>query len=934
MLGERRYQLVNMLAQAFSLDKHEMLRACKASTTLDPYVEVDTEGTLQKITDEILGKLDQRSETPKFLAKVLELRPESRDLHNCATDCYPPLGEVLKRRVGIAATQSIRDIHQQRAQSVVELVAQRFWVNLVGRPASGKTAIVSRVRDVLSRDGSSAELIVLRYDRDPFSRLLTLLDSLESRFGPQPMTNGAVKARISTLKRSIEDLELSVGKTKQPIVLIIDHFGDLDSKRGDRNFEALWLLLSSGHFGVLTASEKFQADAHQNINIPDLSAEEAIAAVSERLRHLSVQSREEVESFIRNNDDRRYELIHGFLTSIARQESLGEKLDLEKMWSNQKHYQLEKLRKVDGSSPKSIKLLLIANSLGSVDLELLADVLIAEAKTAKDKLRLKGMIDQQLGQLRKEKIEPLLPGWRESVEVLNDGEKLTNDVDVLLRKWAALKTEEISNWQRNKHQYKAASLLWGPLFRVMKDAVNQSDVNFSVWEWMCWIKIARIANHFGSWEIVNVSLEKITKNSNKIVRIEALLEYMRIRGYSEHDEEAEDKANELIAECMESGLDSLLARAHLRLGQIQMRTEPDAARQSISKAIESVHAREFLVAVGFLAEIDVKRGDYSRALTLIQAANAVQKALPETWPRIQAHHLRLEAEILIAHGDWECAKEKYLLAGDLAREWAVDQRLDAWILGGLALCEYDSKKGLSLAQHAKATFASLGSRYDKDTMRLEQLITFFEGQARPVIFIVGSPAAGKSTLSRRLREWLIFDIGIPSTTISIDDAQKIVFPKVDKENTGYQYTSEGALILEKPEQQVPMAYNRLRHEVESLRGKRQWIVIVEFAHPSPDERIEGMREVIDESCAVVIHVEADEQTRQQRNRDRRGGPNFIPEDRVQSYSCDPESVGRISLPLCSIQNDKCIDDSLKELRPFIESHLVRWAGKTAEESHE
>jgi hypothetical protein len=327
-------------------------------------------------------------------------------------------------------------------------------------------------------------------------------------------------------------------------------------------------------------------------------------------------------------------------------------------------------------------------------------------------------------------------------------------------------------------------------------------------------------------------------------------------------------------------LPQIVVQARLRQGQSRRFTQPVLARADLLYAMERGTVHDFLVATGFLADVYMNQTEGDRGERLLETALGIHEVLGYPSERIRAHHLRLNGEVRLLAGNYQGARSLFEQALELGEKWSDDQRLLGWCRLGLGLCNASRKS----AESAGTVFRQL--HLDRDQKRAERLVSYLERFAKrrpPCVFILGGPAAGKTTLRDGLAEWLIRE-GIPAARTGIEEAQRACFPPPGAPTIvgDYEYTRHGSLVLKDRERQIPLAYNRLGGMVLDLRNEERRAVLVEFTHPR-------LRWAFDElgkhllKRAAVLYLHAPVEIRLARNQKRLHLPSHVPDDVIIAY---------------------------------------------------
>lgn len=174
-------------------------------------------------------------------------------------------------------------------------------------------------------------------------------------------------------------------------------------------------------------------------------------------------------------------------------------------------------------------------------------------------------------------------------------------------------------------------------------------------------------------------------------------------------EEAQRLANDLKDK-------QLRAEVKLRRGQARHRTAQAQALKMLDYAYKHGNDPTRIAAVGYIAEIYIRRREYQKALDLLE--EVADKLNDLGWDRVKAHHARLRAEAYMEMGDYESARLFFDEAETLSRQWA-EGRLKGWILLGRAKLDED----IELARKALKIFEGLElqSEIDRTWVFLDKL---------------------------------------------------------------------------------------------------------------------------------------------------------------------------------------------------------------------
>jgi hypothetical protein len=461
-----------------------------------------------------------------------------------------------------------------------------------------------------------------------------------------------------------------------------------------------------------------------------------------------------------------------------------------------------------------------------------------------------------------------------------------------LRAWIVDVVKQNQEWQKDTSQYDSLKASIGDLRSAVTTLIDEKlDGVPDADEARAWIKVAEMVHDFGSWDMAAGLMDMLLERMpNLAERLEVQLLMARHLSYRGNSEEAlallktiETAAGDLLPQ--------IVVQARLRRGQSRRFSHPDQAKADLLNAMERGSLHDFLVATGFLVDVFMNQPEGDRGERLLETALGIHHLLGYPAERIRAHHLRLKGEIRLIAGNYDGARTYFEQALELGQKWADDQRLLGWCQLGLALCDASRKA----AESAANTFRQLG--LDRDQKRAERLVAYldmFAQKPAPCIFILGGPAAGKTTLRDPLAEWLIRE-GIPASRVGIEEAQRDCFQTegFPSRGRGYEYTVSGSLILNDRVAQIPLAYNRLRAMVRQQRNLERRAVIVEFTHPQLQWAFDELGTDL-LARAIVFYLKAPYEVRLARNQKRLNQPSHVPDDVVRDFDGTmDEAVGTI-----------------------------------------
>jgi hypothetical protein len=230
-------------------------------------------------------------------------------------------------------------------------------------------------------------------------------------------------------------------------------------------------------------------------------------------------------------------------------------------------------------------------------------------------------------------------------------------------------------------------------------------------------------------------------------------------------------------------------------------------------------------------------------------------------------------------------------AGDRARIAlpGVATRRSNWAKIGPMINGFWAGAGSDLAsvtprESAASVFRQL--HLERDQIRAERLVSYLDRFAKkrpPCVFILGGPAAGKTTLRDGLAEWLVRE-GIPAARTGIEEAQRVCFPPPGSPTSDrdYEYTSHGSLVLMDRERPIALAYNRLGGVVRDLRNQERRAVLIEFTHPQLQWAFEELGTDLLRR-ATVFYLHAPVEVRLARNQKRLGSPSHVPDVVITAF---------------------------------------------------
>ncbi len=454
-----------------------------------------------------------------------------------------------------------------------------------------------------------------------------------------------------------------------------------------------------------------------------------------------------------------------------------------------------------------------------------------------------------------------------------------------MRRWVSRVMKDNRDWQRDYQQYEMMKASIGDLRFAVKTLLKEELAPApGADEISTWIEIAETVHDFGSWDmaagmmaILSSRLANLSDRLEVQLKVQVLI--ARHLSYRGETERAIKLLDAIESEAGERFPD-IVVHARLRKGQSRRFSDQSQARTDLLFAMERGNVHDYLVATGFLVDVYLNPPQGDRGELLLDTALGMHQVLDFPAERIRAHHLRLKGEIRLIAGNFEGARAYFEQASDLGRQWTNDQRLLGWCQLGLGLCNASRKN----AEAAELAFRQL--ELDRDQKRAQRLISYLDriGKGRaPCVFILGGPAAGKTTLREGLAEWLLRE-GIPAARTGIEEAQRVCFPPPGPPagNSKYEYRENGSLELKDRDRQIPVAYNRLRGMVRDLRNHERRAVIIEFTHPQLQWAFEELGTDLLEK-AVVFYLDAPWKVRVERNRQRLNSPSHVDDYVVKNF---------------------------------------------------
>lgn len=134
----------------------------------------------------------------------------------------------------------------------------------------------------------------------------------------------------------------------------------------------------------------------------------------------------------------------------------------------------------------------------------------------------------------------------------------------------------------------------------------------------------------------------------------------------------------------------------------------------------------------------------------------------------------------------------------------------------------------------------------------------------PRIFIIGSPAAGKTTLRTLIIDWMASQ-GHKVAILGIEEANRALFPPNADDDT-YIYTEEGSIILLQRDTQIPLTLSWLA--TQCAEAARSTGFILELAHQKIGDALTAIAGDLLQG-SLILHLSAPLELRLQRNAQRK-----------------------------------------------------------------
>jgi hypothetical protein len=333
---------------------------------------------------------------------------------------------------------------------------------------------------------------------------------------------------------------------------------------------------------------------------------------------------------------------------------------------------------------------------------------------------------------------------------------------------------------------------------------------------------------------------------------------------------------------------------------------------------------DYLVAAGFLVDLYIDEQEYESAREILETAMAIQENLPLPWERIRAHHHRLLGEVNALQGLWGAARYHFEEA-EKKSQWAADQRLLGWAKLGRAFCSCNPAD----VGDALKNLTPLGKAAEEDIKRvtaLERYISSIKERAPRAILFLGGPGGGKTTLRDKVLHWLV-DQGIPAFPTGIEEAQRLLYPRVNVHDLAYEYDDAGALVISDRDALIPPAYKALSRLIEKPEHPAA-VPLVEFTHRDLAFAFGELGSTITEG-ACVLFLDSSPAVRLERNNGRRGTPGHVSEEVVRDYAgtvgplLEQELESR-GAKVYVVGGEGSPGDVLKKAQGFIRAHFAEW----------
>jgi tetratricopeptide (TPR) repeat protein len=320
---------------------------------------------------------------------------------------------------------------------------------------------------------------------------------------------------------------------------------------------------------------------------------------------------------------------------------------------------------------------------------------------------------------------------------------------------------------------------------------------------------------------------------------------------------------------IESNDTAKAAECKMRIGHaLTLVGEFASAREELQIATDlanEVNDKNTIIsATGYLSDIDIQQGNYTKAIETLMSFRY-------EWDRASGYYNCMIGDAYNAKGDIEQALLYYKEAERLSLEWQ-DKRLQAWAYAGFAECG----QGSNYAEEAKTVFNLCRMEREYDRIMHFQIANDYKVSHPQKIFIIGAPAAGKSTAAEVLNEIMI-SFKVKPSIISIHDIHVMLQKCPGNENL-YSLAEDKSLVINDRNVAIEKAFQKLQAhcaEQSSIGG-----FVAEFASSSLDIELYRFEDLL--NGALVLLIVAPEAIRTARNLQRPG--KRVPSEIVKGYA--------------------------------------------------